>query len=216
MNRQSISIWFAAAVFAAVILVQLAGCTRGETATPAAAAPAPAVSVATVLSRQIADSDEFTGRFEAVERVEIRPRVTGYISSVNFVQGREVTKGDVLFVIDPASLRGRPQARPGAARTGPLAADAGNLRTGSRQQAAGRACHFARRAGEPRVGPRTGPCQRRRRPGGGGYRGAEPELHPGHRADHRRRQPRGNHGGQSRDQRPDAAHHAWSPSIRST
>jgi RND family efflux transporter MFP subunit len=100
MNRQSISIWFAAAVFTAVVLVQLAGCTRGETATPAAAAPAPSVSVATVVSRQISDSDEFTGRFEAVERVEIRPRVTGYISSVNFVQGREVNRGDVLFVID--------------------------------------------------------------------------------------------------------------------
>jgi len=101
MNRHSISIWFAAVVFALTILVQLAGCTRGESATPVAAAPAPSVSVATVLSRQIVDSDEFTGRFEAVERVEIRPRVTGYISSVNFVQGREVNKGDVLFVIDP-------------------------------------------------------------------------------------------------------------------
>jgi RND family efflux transporter MFP subunit len=100
MSRQSVSFWFATVVFALAILLQLAGCTRGETATPAAAAPAPAVSVATVLSRQITDFDEFTGRFEAVERVEIRPRVSGYISSVNFVQGREVTKGDVLFVID--------------------------------------------------------------------------------------------------------------------
>lgn len=101
MNRQSISIWFAAAVFALVILVQLAGCSRGETATPVAAAPAPSVSVATVVSRQISDFDEFTGRFEAVERVEIRPRVSGYIASVNFQQGREVTRGEVLFVIDP-------------------------------------------------------------------------------------------------------------------
>ena len=100
MNRQSISIWFAMIVFALVVLVQLTGCTRGETATPAAAVPAPSVSVATVVSRQISDSDEFTGRFEAVERVEIRPRVTGYIASVNFVQGREVNKGEVLFVID--------------------------------------------------------------------------------------------------------------------
>jgi multidrug efflux system membrane fusion protein len=100
MNRQSISIWFAMIVFALVVLVQLTGCTRGETATPVAAAPAPSVSVATVVSRRISDFDEFTGRFEAVERVEIRPRVTGYISSVNFVQGREVNKGDVLFVID--------------------------------------------------------------------------------------------------------------------
>ena len=100
MNRQSISIWFATIVFALAIVVQLAGCTRGETATPAAAAP-PAVTVATVVARQITDSDEFTGRFEAVERVEIRPRVSGYIASVNFIQGREVTKGEVLFVIDP-------------------------------------------------------------------------------------------------------------------
>jgi RND family efflux transporter MFP subunit len=101
MNRHSISIWFAAVVFALAILVQLAGCSRGETATPTAAMAPPAVSVATVLSRQIADFDEFTGRFEAVERVEIRPRVSGYIASVNFVQGREVTQGEVLFVIDP-------------------------------------------------------------------------------------------------------------------
>jgi hypothetical protein len=49
MSRQSVSIWFAAAVFTAVVLVQLAGCTRGETATPAAAAPAPSVTVATVV-----------------------------------------------------------------------------------------------------------------------------------------------------------------------
>jgi RND family efflux transporter MFP subunit len=101
MKRQSISIWFAAGVFALAILVQLAGCSRGATATPTAAQTPPAVSVATVLSRQISDFDEFTGRFEAVERVEIRPRVSGYIASVNFVQGREVTKGEVLFVIDP-------------------------------------------------------------------------------------------------------------------
>src|SRR6185312_10160053 len=98
MNRQSISIWFAAGVLAATILVQLAGCTRGVSATPAAAPAAPSITVATVVSRQITDSDEFTGRFEAVDRVEIRPRVSGYISSVNFVQGREVTKGEVLFV----------------------------------------------------------------------------------------------------------------------
>jgi multidrug efflux pump subunit AcrA (membrane-fusion protein) len=101
MKRQSLSIWFAASVFALAVLVQLAGCTRGETATPAAAATPPAVSVATVVSRQIADFDEFTGRFEAVQRVEIRPRVSGYIASVNFVEGREVTRGELLFVIDP-------------------------------------------------------------------------------------------------------------------
>jgi RND family efflux transporter MFP subunit len=82
-----------------VTLATLAACSRGETA--AAPAGPPQVDVAQVLSRQVTDFAEFTGRFEAVERVEIRPRVSGYISSVDFVQGREVKKGDVLFVIDP-------------------------------------------------------------------------------------------------------------------
>jgi len=58
------------------------------------------VSVAQVVARQITEFDELTGHFEAVERVELRPRVSGYISSVSFVQGHEVKKGDVLFVID--------------------------------------------------------------------------------------------------------------------
>jgi RND family efflux transporter MFP subunit len=58
------------------------------------------VSVATVLERQITDFQEFTGRIEAVERVELRPRVSGYIESVAFREGAEVRKGDVLFVID--------------------------------------------------------------------------------------------------------------------
>jgi RND family efflux transporter MFP subunit len=58
------------------------------------------VSVSQVLSRKITEFDELTGHFEAVERVELRPRVSGYISSVNFVQGHEVKKGEALFVID--------------------------------------------------------------------------------------------------------------------
>jgi RND family efflux transporter MFP subunit len=57
--------------------------------------------VAKVLERSITEYDEFTGRFEAVERVEVRPRVSGYIAAVSFEEGREVKKGDVLFTIDP-------------------------------------------------------------------------------------------------------------------
>src|SRR6266513_1849858 len=78
----------------------LSGCARNEAAEPKAA-PLPQVSVAPVISRKVTEFDEFTGRFEAVERVEVRPRVSGYISSVNFKDGSEVKKGDVLFVIDP-------------------------------------------------------------------------------------------------------------------
>jgi RND family efflux transporter MFP subunit len=77
----------------------LAACARNEAA-PAPQGP-PAVSVAKVITRQITEFDEFTGRFEAVERVELRPRVSGYVASTHFEQGREVKKDDVLFVIDP-------------------------------------------------------------------------------------------------------------------
>ena len=88
-----------AAASAAVLL--LSGCARDEAAEPHAGPALPQVTVAAAISRKVTEFDEFTGRFEAVERVEIRPRVSGYISSVNFKEGSEVRKGDVLFVIDP-------------------------------------------------------------------------------------------------------------------
>jgi RND family efflux transporter MFP subunit len=57
--------------------------------------------VARVVSRTVTDSETFSGRFESVNHVDIRPRVSGYISSVNFTDGALVQKGQVLFVIDP-------------------------------------------------------------------------------------------------------------------
>jgi multidrug efflux system membrane fusion protein len=68
---------------------------------PAAAAPPPAVTVAVVPEREISEWDEFTGRLQAVDQVEIRPRVSGYIKRVTFDEGKEVKKGEVLFEIDP-------------------------------------------------------------------------------------------------------------------
>jgi RND family efflux transporter MFP subunit len=59
------------------------------------------VSVAKALERELPVWDEFAGRLEAVETVEVRPRVSGYVESVNFVEGSLVRKGDLLFVIDP-------------------------------------------------------------------------------------------------------------------
>jgi RND family efflux transporter MFP subunit len=91
----------AAVVLAVVAALSLTGCGDRASAQAAAAAPPPQVSVAQVVARRVTEFDEFTGRFEAIERVEIRPRVSGYIASVNFAEGREVKKGDVLFVIDP-------------------------------------------------------------------------------------------------------------------
>jgi RND family efflux transporter MFP subunit len=91
-----------AIVLAIAAALTLTGCGSNAAAQAAAAAamPPPQVDVAQVVSKQVTEFDEFTGRFEAVERVEIRPRVSGYIASVNFAEGREVKKGDVLFVID--------------------------------------------------------------------------------------------------------------------
>lgn len=82
-----------------VAAATLGGCARDEAAP--APPPPPQVSVAHVVARQVTDFDELTGHFEAVQRVELRPRVSGYISAVTFVQGGEVKKGQLLFVIDP-------------------------------------------------------------------------------------------------------------------
>ena len=62
---------------------------------------APVVTVAQPLQREIVEYDEFTGQFEAVEFVEVRSRVSGYLQSALLKEGQIVTKGDLLFVIDP-------------------------------------------------------------------------------------------------------------------
>jgi multidrug efflux system membrane fusion protein len=88
-----------AAVFAAFVAGS-AGCS--STAQSKAPAPAPPeVSVAEVVCKQLGDVDEFTGRLEAVNTVEVRPRVSGYLQKVFFKEGTIVRQGDVLFEIDP-------------------------------------------------------------------------------------------------------------------
>jgi multidrug efflux system membrane fusion protein len=81
--------------------LSLAALTLGRGKEPAPAPPAQAVTVAAVAEREISEWDEFTGRLEAVDQVEIRPRVSGYIKRVTFAEGKEVKKGEVLFEIDP-------------------------------------------------------------------------------------------------------------------
>ncbi len=80
----------------------LAACDRAPTASPP---PPPAVTVAQPLHKQITEWDEYTGRFAAVETVEVRARVSGYINSVHFKDGQLVKQGDLLFVIDPRPYR---------------------------------------------------------------------------------------------------------------
>ncbi len=90
---------FSRAALALGAALSLASC-RGAAQASSAPPPPPAVTVAAAQQRTITDWDEFIGRLEAVESVEIRPRVSGYIERVVFNAGEEVRKGDVLFEID--------------------------------------------------------------------------------------------------------------------
>jgi RND family efflux transporter MFP subunit len=86
-------------VVAIGILVAVLASRGGNAAPPPP--PPQAVTVAPVEQRELVEWNEFTGRTEPVESVEIRPRVSGYIQEVRFQSGQLVKKGDVLFVIDP-------------------------------------------------------------------------------------------------------------------
>lgn len=79
----------------------LAGCEQGPDTQAGAAPPPPPVTVATPVEKRITEWDEFTGRFEAAESVEVRARVSGYIKSIHFQDGDRVDEGNLLFVIDP-------------------------------------------------------------------------------------------------------------------
>jgi multidrug efflux system membrane fusion protein len=79
----------------------LAGCARSQATNAGAAPPAPAVSVAQVVSKPLRDFEEFTGRLEPVTSVSIQPRVAGFVDSAQFTEGAHVSKGQLLFRIDP-------------------------------------------------------------------------------------------------------------------
>lgn len=82
----------------ALMAAALYGCSqRSEAQAP----PAPSVTVAVPLVRAVQDWDEFTGRFEATQEVEVRARVGGYISGVHFRDGDYVRRGQLLFTLDP-------------------------------------------------------------------------------------------------------------------
>jgi multidrug efflux system membrane fusion protein len=82
-----------------LLAVALSGC--GDKPPQPAAAAAPPVTVAQPTKRTVTDWDEFTGRFEAVEEVQVRARVGGFVTNVEFRDGAFVNTGDLLYIIDP-------------------------------------------------------------------------------------------------------------------
>jgi RND family efflux transporter MFP subunit len=82
---------------AAAALV-LAGCGKPQAPQQM---PAPQVSVSTPLQQKVVDWDDFTGRFEAPERVEVRARASGFLQAAHFREGQYVRKGQLLFTLDP-------------------------------------------------------------------------------------------------------------------
>src|SRR4051794_41762982 len=96
-----------------LLTLALAGCD--QKAQSQAAAPPP-VTVAQPLKRTVTEWDEFTGRFEAIQEVQVRARVGGFVSSVEFKDGDMVHAGDLLYIIDP-----RPFEAVATPAQGPLA-----------------------------------------------------------------------------------------------
>ncbi|AMO99690.1 efflux transporter, RND family, MFP subunit [Collimonas arenae] len=94
----------AIAIAVGILIIAAAGTftLTSRAAKPAEGAPPPAsVSVAAALEKSVTEWDDFSGRVEAIDRVEIRPRVSGTIDAVHFQEGQLVKKGDLLFTIDP-------------------------------------------------------------------------------------------------------------------
>src|SRR5881397_1239555 len=94
IRKRDSTMWRWASLAAALAL---SSCRQAPPATP----PPPKVKVVQPVAREITEWDEFTARLDAVDSVEVRPRVSGYLQSIHFQDGTIVHKGDLLFLIDP-------------------------------------------------------------------------------------------------------------------
>ncbi len=110
------------------VTLGLAGCgPAAEAQAQGPAAGGPPVTAALVVERQINETQEFSGRLEAVERVDIRARVGGFITAVNFEPGALVKKGDVLFTIDARPFQAEANRAEAAAVSARAKADLARL-----------------------------------------------------------------------------------------
>jgi multidrug efflux system membrane fusion protein len=103
--KTTIPVWPALVNASLLMLLGLALAGCSGSAAPPQMPPPPQVNVATVVKKDVTLWDEFTGRIEAVDKVEVRPRVAGYLEHANFEEGRQVKKGDLLFQIDDREYR---------------------------------------------------------------------------------------------------------------
>jgi RND family efflux transporter MFP subunit len=87
-------------IFAAFTILVLSACNQNQVQKPPAPPP-PAVSIANPLEKEVVEWDEYTGRFDAVDLVEVRARISGVLDEVKFKDGAIVKQDDLLFVIDP-------------------------------------------------------------------------------------------------------------------
>jgi multidrug efflux system membrane fusion protein len=99
MIRQKYKPW-AGPFLAVMALAALTACGQNQQAQQPAGPPPPAVTVANPIQRTITDSDEYVGRFVAVDEVEVRSRVSGYLDKIYFKDGQMVKEGELLFTID--------------------------------------------------------------------------------------------------------------------
>ena len=99
-HRSSLPVLVGLAAVAVFALYSSAGHSSAKP--PVAAQPAlPQVQVAEVIHRPLREWQEFSGRLQAVNTVDVRPRVSGYVDRVAFTDGARVKKGQLLFQIDP-------------------------------------------------------------------------------------------------------------------
>ncbi|HRK16423.1 MAG TPA: biotin/lipoyl-binding protein, partial [Prosthecobacter sp.] len=89
------------------LILLLAACGRPSAGPPMGEMPPAQVTLGVVEEKKLVEWEEFTGRVEPVETVELRPRVSGYITGVHFEAGSLVRKEEVLFTIDPRPFQTR-------------------------------------------------------------------------------------------------------------
>src|SRR6202051_2401742 len=174
-----------------IALLALSGCGNNPSQPAAAAAAAPPVTVAQPVKRTVTDWDEFTGRFDAVEEVQVRARVGGFVTNVEFRDGATVNTGDLLYIIDPRPFEAVAEQADGQLADARAKAELAK-RDLDRGLALGQSSAVSEQvvahSSQARPGLAAGPRRRDRSRGRAEGGAAQHRIHPRSRADGRPRQ----------------------------